>query len=685
MLLLGGCARRPSFDPDTVFSQATLLHQRGDLQQALKLADRGLAQFSSRTDSNWYWKFRLLRAEVLMSSSRTPEASSLLQASAPALPRDPELQARLLLDQGWAESNLSHFREAKQLFDQSLQLAESHRLPSLETGIRLRRGAASVRLGDMSAAEADFRSALARSEQLKDDYLRAQALGNLGFLRMNTARYDEAVFWFDRALVLFHQLQLKSSIARALNNIGYCYTQLGQSDKATPLFEQAARMAADTGDLADRYVSLGRLADSYQDNGNYKEALSYYQQAIAVARQADSPYWAAKWLGTIAATSAETGDLVRAEDYNRQAIAARSAGRQSRGEPSAANQRGPDRRSPAAAEPGRANLPLRDSSGGEASGNGSARASCSRRGAGWRISWCARTASARRERISTCSRLSSMRRRSELIHYEYRISYLSSLVQFYQDYVDFLVAQNRSVEALTVAESSRARVLTEMLGGSGASGTAAQPADYRKLARASKNILLSYWLAPARSFLWVITPSQISLSSFPPRQRFSLLVNSIAATIEGLHDPLREGGDAGRRLYQAVVAPALSLVPAGSNVAIVADGALHNLDFGTLPAAGPQSHYWIEDVTLSVVPSLDLLYRNLGRQREPDGFASAHRRPAAAGSEEISQAAERGAGSRWYQAPVQPGRRADGRRSRSARLCGIKARTVFRHPLRRPR
>ena len=52
-------------------------------------------------------------------------------------------------------------------------------------------------------------------------------------------------------------------------------------------------------------------------------------------------------------------------------------------------------------------------------------------------------------------------------HYEYRISYLSSLVQFYQDYVDFLVGQHRNADALRVAESSRARVLTEMLGGKG--------------------------------------------------------------------------------------------------------------------------------------------------------------------------------------------------------------------------
>ena len=56
-------------------------------------------------------------------------------------------------------------------------------------------------------------------------------------------------------------------------------------------------------------------------------------------------------------------------------------------------------------------------------------------------------------------------KRSELIHYEYRISYLSSLVQSYQDYVDFLVSHDREADALEVAKSSGSRVLAEMPGG----------------------------------------------------------------------------------------------------------------------------------------------------------------------------------------------------------------------------
>ena len=92
-----------------------------------------------------------------------------------------------------------------------------------------------------------------------------------------------------------------------------------------------------------------------------------------------------------------------------------------------------------------------------------------------------------------------------------------------------------SADALKVAESSRARVLTEMLGGSGRRPRrGCVPHDYRKLARASNNIFLSYWLAPARSFLWVITPSRIATFKLPPRARDRSACERLRGAIEGL-------------------------------------------------------------------------------------------------------------------------------------------------------
>ena len=620
LMLLAACGRRPAstVEPDLVFRQATLLRHRGELPQALALAERGLAQFQNNPGSEWFWKFRLLKAEVLLTQGNAAKGAELLQEPLSAVPNSPELRCRLLLDQGLAEYWLSHYPESKRLFDQSFQLAKSQNVEPIIAEIEFRRAATLGRLGDAAGGEADLHDALQRARQSKDTYIEATVLGNLGFLRMSAARYDEAISWFGPSLALFGQLQAKVSTARVLNNLGQCYTQLGQPEKATALFERAAQLAADADDLTDRYLSLGRLAEGYETNRDYKKAFSFYQQAIDAAREAHSDYWTAKWLYNIAAASIAGGDLAHAEDYNRQAIeleakvgnpveallpqinAARIAeARQQAGEAEQAY-----RSVIRAAE----KLPATEAPGVTLEARGRL------------ANLLVRTHRNREAETEFQLALALINaRRSALPHYEYRISYLSSLVQFYQDYVDFLVGQHRSVEALRVAESSRARVLTEMLGGKGPLTPSVGADGYRKLARVSKNILLSYWLAPAQSFLWVITPSRIATFELPPEAEVRALVDAYAGTIEGLHDPVREGGNAGQKLYETLVAPARTLIPPGSNVAVVLDGSLHHLDLGTLPAGGAEPHYWIDDVTLSEVPSLDLLYRNLGRHPSRTG------------------------------------------------------------------
>jgi CHAT domain-containing protein len=72
-----------------------------------------------------------------------------------------------------------------------------------------------------------------------------------------------------------------------------------------------------------------------------------------------------------------------------------------------------------------------------------------------------------------------------------------------------------------------------------------------------------------------------------------------------LADPLARAGTAGDRLYELLIAPAA--IPPGAAVVVVADGALHGLNFETLPVDGPRRHYWIEDVEVQVAPSLSLL------------------------------------------------------------------------------
>jgi CHAT domain-containing protein len=57
-------------------------------------------------------------------------------------------------------------------------------------------------------------------------------------------------------------------------------------------------------------------------------------------------------------------------------------------------------------------------------------------------------------------------------------------------------------------------------------------------------------------------------------------------------------------LYETLIRPAVDLIPKGANVILIPDGALHNLNFETLPVPGGELHYWIDDVTLAIAPSL---------------------------------------------------------------------------------
>jgi CHAT domain-containing protein len=127
------------------------------------------------------------------------------------------------------------------------------------------------------------------------------------------------------------------------------------------------------------------------------------------------------------------------------------------------------------------------------------------------------------------------------------------------------------------------------------------------LARSSQRILLSYWLGPKQSYVWAITPANIQMFTLPPEKEIRGLVEGYRTVIEDLTEPVESQNPSGLRLSQMLLGPIRQIARPGSHVVIVPDGALHSLNFATLPAPNDPGRYWIEDVTLSVAPSLGLV------------------------------------------------------------------------------
>ena len=166
--------------------------------------------------------------------------------------------------------------------------------------------------------------------------------------------------------------------------------------------------------------------------------------------------------------------------------------------------------------------------------------------------------------------------------------------------------QGKTEEALEVADQSRSLTLAQGLG-LFHNQPLSKSAVWHPMAIAQKAnaTLLFYWLSEKQSYLWAITPQRTSLFQLPSQSEILPVVERYRREL--LSSSLDASNQDGAALYRMLVAPASSLIPSGSTVAILSDGPLSLLNFETLIVPGTSPHYWIEDAALISSPSLYML------------------------------------------------------------------------------
>jgi CHAT domain-containing protein len=134
--------------------------------------------------------------------------------------------------------------------------------------------------------------------------------------------------------------------------------------------------------------------------------------------------------------------------------------------------------------------------------------------------------------------------------------------------------------------------------------------DVRTVARRLNAAILFYSLGPEKSYLWAVTAHRTSLFPLPRQSVIEAQVHGYQKSILRSDDPLRDANENAKALYDTLVSPAAAMIPKGSKVFIIPDGVLNGLNFETLLTPGKDnSHYWIEDVTVTNANSIRLLSR----------------------------------------------------------------------------
>jgi tetratricopeptide (TPR) repeat protein len=568
-----------------------------EFENAQYLAEAEYRAWRGQPRSIPYWRFRIALAESLIELDRINDALPLLTDAAPSS----EMEARRL-------SDLAMVRFRSGQYDLTLQsIASATRVVSPAEGevvakIDLVRGMLQMKREQMPDAEISLRHALAAVEG-SDSLIEAYTLSDLGFLDLRRFRYDEALYWFGRARDIATRDGLRRAQEVALVNLGATYRNLGDLDRAAANLSSALPLAETLHDRFYQMPLLTLLGETWYESGDLTKAAESYKRAQALANPDRDKEWLADVLNDLSQIALKKGDLASAEDLNSQgtALAQHLEGQQAL----LAHRVQSAAIAMARHDYSKAEGIYRETLGASLQSEDPVDAFQCHAGLAALYRETGKGPDAEREYRAGTAAIDALH--SSLQQDESKFSLLSSLIDFYRDYVDFLFDRGDSSGAFQVAQSCRARVLEERLH---RDGKGDQTADLKSLeteAHASGATLLSYWLAPKRSLLWVIdSAGHLHTFELPSEAEIGTRVRRYNEAIQGVDGA--GANDAGRWLFTNLLA-AHYRPPQKSNVVIEPDGALHQLNFEALPADNG-GHYWIEDATISIAPSLALLRRS---------------------------------------------------------------------------
>jgi len=575
-------AAAPSFS-ERAYREARALMDTDDLASALKKADAALGQLKGANDE-WTWALRILRGEALMRQGLKSDALLIVKPELPPHLRTREVAIRRLFALGVAE--FPDKEAARPFFEQALKIAIAHQ-PRLIAAAHLALG----NILPFAEAEPHLESALELARRQGNQVAVANASNALS--RVNTDRqfYAAGVDFGEEAVAQYKKLGVQGRLTTACGNLGWAYMELGDYESAAELFACAVAAAKKNEAINEQVRYLNQLGNVELAARRYEQAAQYYRQALDLAREIDSDV--SLTLTNLARVAVETGRYPDAKRFNTEALDRKRKLDDT------------DEIHRSLIIEARTAMLTGDPAFAEKTLKGVV-AKATRTSTKWEAqAWLAtlyarlqRNAEADaqfREALNTAGET-----RKSITASELRLSFFNLADDVFDRYVDFLVRSGRVDDALAVTEKMRAEALEE--------GVVAEKVDARQIARQSGATILSYWLGRDRSYVFVITPSNVVVHDLrAPDTTIEKAVDRYQRELAGARGTLQLSGAKGEELYRMLVTP-VGATARGTRIAVIADGRLHALNFETLVVPSPQ-RYWIEDVIVTNAGSLRLLAR----------------------------------------------------------------------------
>jgi CHAT domain-containing protein len=604
---LAGCRPTVTADPETTWQKIRSDFIHGNLDVAQQEAEKARKDFSA-IGADWPMKFRVLEAEILTYRGRRPEVIALLNSPGVSYPAAGDLAIKRDLLCGLAHLRLGQpqqsdieLQEARRLSDASNSALNGEVLQT-EAVVQLYRDHVP------EAAELSRRSLKVARDQ-RDSFLEVSDLLNLGLIAINARHYDEALSLLNQAADLARPIQARVLLELSLGNLGVAYFYLGDFEKALSDFRQAGQEAQELGTAGAQIDWLMDAGASYYMLSDLQEAKRCFEQSLKAAVAIDTPTEIADIETHLAFVLDRQGQFDSAKNHDEAAIrAARRAGRKSRELEALYLQALLAGQLKNGQNPEPMLLQVYDQSAADPSLRGQIENALAKLYAG-------RNQTKQADLWYRKSIHTFEDQRAAVKDEELRLPFFANGDTLYRDYADFLIASKKQEKALQLLDIGRARTLAE--------GLDIRPAQRKPdkqrpentvnpqaVARKLNATILFYSLGPEKSYLWAVTANRTRLFPLAGQSAIEARVQGYQKAILRSSDPIRDSNETAMTLYETLVDPAAAMIPEGSKVFIIPDGALNGLNFETLLTPGKDnSHYWIEDVTITNANSIALLSR----------------------------------------------------------------------------
>jgi predicted ATPase/DNA-binding XRE family transcriptional regulator len=200
------------------------------------------------------------------------------------LPDPPEGAYWSYLNLGGIARRRGKLQDAEAYFNKTIEFSMQHNQPiGITAGLLL--------LGNLSASQGNYELALSRyregleiARDLRDPFLTAVHLGNIGSILIVDGLLAEARTLLEESLALNRAIGLTRHIVGDLQHLGDVEMQIGNLEGAARLYTESINewlKIADTGSAISSWVGLGNIA---LKRGEPEHALTMFQTALPVSR-----------------------------------------------------------------------------------------------------------------------------------------------------------------------------------------------------------------------------------------------------------------------------------------------------------------------------------------------------------------------------------------------------------------